>query len=331
MMKYLFSTLLLFLFLGEAAAFQSTQPEDTTQYGYLKIVTDAKSYYLVQGNQFDKAVKLNRGDSIQVPVGRNRLKFVSPQTEAFQFVADISADSTTTKLIAADVIPVINPEITAWKRLEEGYNARLITDPNTKLTVDGTGYTGTQELLLDPGRYTVKATHTSGETITEEIEVKAGRINIFDLQVALDQARVKKLMWFPGIAQLYKRQPQKGFILAGTVGLTALGAITTASAYLVRKSTYESDLKSLLGADGSVGPSPDADRRYRALQNDYDQITNLARTRNILIGVAAAAYAINIWDALREPKSGYQSDQADGLSLFVSPNPVQTVTFSIRF
>mgnify|MGYP006271768941 CR=1 FL=1 len=289
--------------------------------GYIKpTVTDQDSFYVVLNHQFDQALHLASGDSIEVEPGSYHLQYVK------QYYIDVQqrvrVEKNTVHSIGTRMLPVRGDENrsrrSSYPRLFWDSNNFVLSDPETDLYINGE-YAGMHYITVDTTRsFEVTGIHPSGREFTSTFTPTRGKAFNFHQEFAKPRKKTAILLSFlPGGSQYYKQERLKA---AAFTALTLAGA-ALAYSYEHR---YQDQMETYNRLNGKYLATTNPEEAFllgNKTEAALSEAVSVSKTRNRVLYGTALLYVVNIIDGLIPPSIGYR-DQAKKIDPYLDFDPV---------
>src|SRR6056297_106792 len=297
----------------------SEDPADST--GYLKpTITDQDSFYVVLNHQFDKALHISSGDSIEVKAGPVHLRYVK------QYYVDIEQNVTVEPdevyKITTRLLPVRGEKArskrSSYPRLFWDSNNFVLSDLDTDLYINGS-YEGQHYITVDTtNTFEVTGIHSSGREFKSTFTPEIGKsFNFYQHYARPEKWKSRYLSSLPGASQFYTDEPLKG------VAFTALTAAGAGLAFLY-ETKYQDQLDSYnqLRKEYRSAINPgEAFVLVNRTEAAFEKAESYSKTRNRLLLGTALVYVANIVDGFIAPSIGYR-DESRAIDPYLDFDPV---------
>lgn len=330
-MQTVFSRWVLSFLLLCSAGYGSLHAQEAqtpTPTGYLKILTNVDSFYVLLNRNFKVGHKLRRGDSLQLPVGSHKIILTSRNAFDHAFVVDITAK--TTKVYRVNINPVEASQAylrnSAYPRLRLQANLLVLTDEDSDIYI-GKKKVGRGQFKIDTsaGAYKITTRHKFAGAASRKVDVYLNRLEFVELYNKPRRSTANALTIFPGARQLYQNEKFKGLVLSGLFFSGSILAYHEHRDFNKKNSDYLFTRQLYRAATDEKT----AIRLAQETQEKYDLAKQTADRRNIFLYVTTAVYALNLGDAFGAPRGGYR-DKRPVMSPF-STNDAVGLQYTLHF
>ncbi|MDY6994599.1 MAG: DUF5683 domain-containing protein [Pseudomonadota bacterium] len=279
--------------------------KDSLGTGIVKFNTKADTIFLYLDKNFDELIKLTHEKNVTVSSGYRHLFVFGKNFQEKAYYLEVETDSTLTIQLpkVQENLRSDNSKIAAYAKLKWGANLIVETDHETSISLDGKPIgNGFAKLNLATGTYSLQFEHANGKKETKLVTVQKHRLKYFSHFFLPSKTKTKALSFFPGASQLQKDQYVKAGVAFTLTGIAVGLGVLNNSKFNNKKREFD-QLRSLYSA---------ATDEQQALEYG-NQMDNVATTvdkfeqkRNLFLIAAGVLYALNIYDALQPPRSGYR-------------------------
>ena len=302
---------LFYVLLLQVALVASTAAQEADSLGAGGVAihfADLDSFLVVVDHDFSRYTVVTPEDSILVlPAGRRHLTLASKG--AFDSIVniDVVADSLTHVIVSQYPIrgrPSYPMHLhSSYPRLIWGATLAIHTDSDATIYLDGTRL-GTGRALLDlpKGDYDIMVEHPLLGRRSERVYVVDNRMITADIYLRPDSGKMRSAALLPGGGHFYRGQTVRGSLAFTAVTGALAGAVYSHLQTLPLRKDFEAVQRqyqiSLTERDAKV--YGDRGDELAASINSFHS------RRNLLIGVAVSAYALQMIDGMRRPRSGFR-------------------------
>ena len=199
--------------------------------------------------------------------------------------------------------------------LKSGKNLEIITDRDSRVSVNGTYYGyGSVRLMVKGGEHTVITAHPeAGRTVREiVINPKAPRYRTFKMYNKPKAWNIRLAGLLPGGGQRIKEEPFKSTAIIAGFSASAVLGLYYQHRFVDQRRAYRNTLKlyrSSRNEETALRMGKQVDRLYAIAEKTQ-------KYRNLLFGSLSVIYLYSLLDAwLLKPKGGYRNSEKKHLQL----------------
>lgn len=289
---------------------------------WVRIRTMPTEVILLLNDDLTSPIVLKSGDSLLLPVGKQRIRITHPLFG--DAVRDIDMTQGKTVNLTIDLrlnrIPIPNTKST-WFVLRNQANVVVETDGDTRIFVDGNDFgSGTARWMIpyDEPAMSIELRRGS-KRITIPIDLTTDRSMYVSRYLAPDQRVYWMLSPFPGLSQAYERSYSSALLM---------GASTIGGLYLLRMRTdqYEkrwADYRNLRASYLATSNFNEAEQLGIEMREFYPHVERAAQLRDISVVALATVFAAHLLDVSIPPKYGFRK-------VSVGPHPYRFTGAEIR-
>ena len=286
----------------------SLSAQDT---GYLKFEFNADSAYLLSNNDFSNIQVIYPGDSVLFKSGIQNIELSVPFDRPYRIFTSVQAGITKVLSYTFSETPALSFEILSGNpaaRIYYDSNVMVLTDYDLEIYYKGQYFgTGIARLDLPPGKQTIQIYNPEIGERNINLNVNS-RLQIKHFYYRPDKKIIRKLAYFPGFSQLYKKQYVKGFaFIFGVVGVSSFILHNDSQRKNdILKFEAENNIYKNLSMYPWLNNSQEIIDAGNQAESTLHRIEKRRRHRYIAIGTLVALYAANIFDGVHSvPKHGF--------------------------
>jgi hypothetical protein len=273
-------------------------------YGTLQIHVDADTVFVYLKDDFKKLIVLTDHHTMELPEGRHRLRIFGKTFPETSRIVHIEKD---------EHLDITIKPFRRYRNLSNtramyaahrwGANLMVTTDEKTTFRLQGETrqLQGIHKMSLPPGVYRIVFSDPFGNVQNEFVRVNSYQLTHHSvyMQPRRRVAAMKSIM--PGYAQFYKREYLKSGLFPVLIGIGAGLSLN----YHIRLQDTQKEFDRLSEGYRNALDEHDALRRGNLLDEKSEMLTGYQNRRNISLLLTGILYAVNIWDAFREPQGGF--------------------------
>jgi len=283
----------------------NTQISDTLsqQYGFINFEVEPDTAFIYLDRDYSNVIKVLDGDSLKLSAGFHNLFIFAENIPERRIGINVEPPGDQVISVRKTGAELTSENYSAYASYRWGANLMILTDNETAISVVGTpnfSY-GVIKAKLSPGAHKIRFERPSGKTYERFVEVTTYQMEIVEEYFKPLKARSAIAGFLPGASQFYKGEPIKGLSAIVLVG----GSIGAALHFNSRIASRENEFLILrrLYRESTI------EQTALELGNQLDdlggEINGIKRRRNIFRAAAVVFYAINLFDAFREPEYGF--------------------------
>lgn len=298
--------LIIFLFFIHKGNAQSI---DSKSYSTVIFNTaELDSFYLVINENFGKIIEMATGDSIYFPEGEYRLRFFQKYYQDVRLNITLDSDSEQSYLLLFK--PFGNDKIktqklsSSYPRIAWNGVGVIVSDPDTDIALGHSDSRKQYQVIEDHGNFEVNflnQTLSAEENVRFELDSTI-TFKVFQNYFRPEKRKVVYYSLLPGVAQIYKGENRKGYLLGASTLLSFSLSLYSYSKYQSLNRDYENKL-SLYQRSSEVNELFILGNQINTLNK---RLTNYGRVRDGSLLLGVLLYAFNIYDGLKKPEFGYR-------------------------
>ena len=294
--------------------------EQFDDFGYLRIVTNLDSFYIVVDNNYNNYRKVFKNDSLKLTIGMRNIIIIEKSIIDYDFDVEIISDTTIAFRITLG--RTTNQEVllrySSYPRIKEGANLIILTDNDSDIFIDNKwiGH-GFAKLDTIPQQYTLKTIHNTAGRTQKRIQLTANRLQIIKMYNKPRKLLSHFLTIIPGGKQYYTNHKSKSAIF---FGLSITGLSLTYSYHQKFKNKNNAYL-SLIDRYQRASSEIDAFQFGNESQSAFEAASTAAKKRNIFKYASIGIFTLNVIDTILNPvKSGYRKER--GINVYAEYIPL---------
>ncbi|MDX1590361.1 MAG: DUF5683 domain-containing protein [Balneolaceae bacterium] len=283
-----------------------SQEADSSSTGYLSISANVDSFLVVLNQKFQQPINFASEDSISLERGDYSVILVHPEFRDLRLNATIRPDSTQRFRTSFVESAQFDSTQSSYTRITEGIdtNFTIQTDPNSLIIIDDSIYgRGYYSGDIGPYRHDIRVEHDGARPKRESVYIEPSGSRELTLYALPLKNRARLYGLVPGTSQIYKNQLFKGSLFATLFSASVVFGVVKHLDFNNQNSEYEE----MLAQYQLITGEQDALEYGNRVDNKFDRINSLARSRDYALYAAVGLYVANILDALlSKPASGYR-------------------------